>query len=473
MLKWLFAAALGATALPLAGAAQAAPPTWTATPCPGASGERKLECGILTVDEARGTASKRRIALPVAILRATDPKPGLPPVIYLPGGPGGSVFENVPAIGRGRVGRELIGVDQDWIFMEPRGAGQTVPRLDCGEVALNDAGPLTPEAVDALKACGQRLQAAGIDLSRYNAAEIARDVADLKQVLGLKQFDLFGGSYGTRLEFAIMTHAPQGLRAVVLDSPWPPEAKWTEGGPKLVSDAVKIIFARCAADPACAAKYPNVQADLDRLAREWLAGPLVKEGRTYTASDLGGFLMDQTYSARGARSLPRDIDKIAKGDLSPLDEQMAGRSGYDEGQHLTHLCKEEFPFEQRERVADGTQNDPVAGLLVASMQRYFDVCPAFAVGAANPIEQRPVTSDLPVLFLAAEIDPGCPPQFAEAAAKRLKNSQLVIVPNATHGVSSRSVCARKMVRDFLRDPARPVDRTCLSPEHDKFAFILE
>ncbi|WP_411288655.1 alpha/beta hydrolase [Phenylobacterium sp.] len=476
MLQAFVAAGLAAAAvLGFAAQAQAAPSVFTPGPCAGdfTGVAHKVDCGVLAVDESRGQAGARRVALPVAIVRALAPKAGLPPVIYLHGGPGGGVLSGLPRTLRSPAAREMIAIDQDWIYFDQRGAGVSAPSLDCGRVDLTDAGPLSQAAADSLVACAQRHVAAGVDLSRYNAAEVARDVADLRRALGIGAFDLVGGSYGVRIEFAILTHAVEGVRAVVMDSPWSPEAKWADGGPKMVADAVRLILAKCQADAACRAKHPTLEADFAALARGWLAKPFVKAGRTYAADDLGGFLMEAAYSAEGARALPRDLAKIIRGDMSLLDASIAERSGYAEAQHLTHLCKEEFPFEDRAAVAAGAAGDPIAGLLVASMQRYFDVCRAYPVGPADPLEQRPVTSSIPALFLAAEIDPGCPPHIAEAAAKRFSRGQFVVIPNTTHGVSGRSACARRMVRAFLANPAAPVDRACLSPEHDRFVFDLE
>jgi pimeloyl-ACP methyl ester carboxylesterase len=474
VVKWVLAAGLVAAALAGSSAARAAEPVFTPSPCTGdLTGQpHKIDCGVLTVDESSGTASLRRVALPLAIVRATEPK-GLPPVIYLHGGPGSGAIQNLPRLLKSPMGRETIAIDQDWIVFDQRGALLAAPSLDCGKVDLTDAGPLSVAAANSLIACGQRHAAAGVDLTRYNAAEVARDVADLRKVLRLGRIDLYGGSYGTRIEFAILTHAVEGVRAVVMDSPWPPEAMWAQGGPELVSSAVKIVFARCAADAACARRYPTIQRDLDTLATSLLAKPLVKDGKTYTSDDLGGFLMEATYNADGARSLPRDIARLVRGDMGPLDQSIADRSGYAEAQHLTHLCKEEFPFEERAAVAKGAGDDPVARLLVAPMQRYFDVCATYSVGPADPVEQQPVSSAVPTLFLAAEIDAGCPPQFAEAAAGRFAHSQLVVAPNTTHGVAAHSACARKMVRAFFQDPGKPVDRSCLHPEHDRFVFKLD
>ena len=138
---------------------------------------------------------------------------------------------------------------------------------------------------------------------------------------------------------------------------------------------------------------------------------------------------------------------------------------------MAHLCKEELPFESKARLAAGAAGDPVAEVLVPSLSRLFDVCAAVGERPALPIENLPVQTDVPTLFVAAEIDPGCPPPLTEAAAKGYSNSQVVIVTNATQGVINGSPCTRKMARDFLRDPSAPVDRSCLPPADTPLYFI--
>jgi pimeloyl-ACP methyl ester carboxylesterase len=457
-----------------AGRASAAGPLYTTTPCIGdyTGVAQKVECGTLSVDETAGKPNGRRVVLPVAVVRATQPRDGLPPVIFLHGGPGGGVIAGLPDMLRGAVGRELVAQDQDWIFFDQRGGRLAAPELTCGDAAVNDTGPISELSARQLAACGARHAAAGVDLGSYNSAAVARDVQDLRLALNLSRFDLFGVSYGTRVGFAVLTHQPQGLRAAVLDSVWSPDATWTEGSPLVVSRAVALIFRLCGEDAACHAAYPDPSALLRKTAERFLAAPQTSaSGRSYTASDLGAFLMDAVYDADGARSLPRDVAAIAGGDFSALDAQDFTR--YAQAQHMAFLCKEEIPFERRDHVADGTAGDPVALLTVVSLRRYFDVCPSYPVGAADPIEAKPVHSTVPTLFLAAEIDPGCPPEIAAATAKLFAHGQLATIPNTTHGTFRNSACARRIVRAYLRDPNAAPDLSCLHPEHDKFVFTLK
>ncbi|MDY6924696.1 MAG: alpha/beta hydrolase [Pseudomonadota bacterium] len=459
----------------------AADPVFTPTACPAdwPAGVRDTTCGTLTVDESRdGAPGDRRIDIAVVILKASRPYidasgQALPPVVMFHGGPGGALTPGAGNLLRGlQRSPDLAAVDQDLILFDQRGGGRSAPSMDCPGVQLTDAGPPSDRDRDALIACLEGFEAEGVDLDQYNVKAVAADVADLAKVLNLTKIDLRGGSYGPRVEAAVITHQPQIVRAVVMDSPWPPEGNWAVGTPEQVSAAVRLILAKCAAQADCAARHPDLQIRFEAEARRWLAGPRTGEdGKTWTVDDLSAFLMDTTYDRTGVRRLPADLEKIIAGDLSPVADIAEDRTYYFEGQHMAYLCKEELPFESRERLARGAAGDPVAEVLVPSLSRLFDVCAAFDISSADPVENAPVVTDIPTLFVAAEIDPGCPPALTEAAAKGYSNSQVVIVTNATHGVINASRCTVDMARDFLRDPTRPVDRSCLPAADTPLDFI--
>lgn len=480
--RLLWVAAVAAAALVLAPRpAAAAEPVYTPKACPADWPAGRVECGTLTVDEARDGSGSRRIDIAVAIVRASAPfhdasGQTLPPVVVFHGGPGGAEVSNVGRSLRRMAVRPdanmLMAVDQDWIFFDQRGGGLDNPSMDCPGAQLTDAGPPSVEDADKLRACLKGFQDQGVDFAWYNVAAVAQDVRDLAHALNLPKIDLYGGSYGPRVEAAVITHAPEIVRAAVMDSPWPPEGNWAVGTPEQVSTAVKIILAKCQAQPACAARHPDLQARFEANARLWLAGPRTgADGKTWTVDDLSAFLMDTTYSRTGVRSLPSDLEKIIAGDLSPVAAIAEDRTYYFEGQHMAYICKEELPFESAARVAAGAAGDPVAQVLVPSLSRLFEVCGAVDSGAPDPVENAPVHTDIPTLMVAAEIDPGCPPPLTEAAARGYSHSQVVIVTNATHGVINASPCTQRMARDFLRDPSKPVDRSCLPAAGTPLDFI--
>lgn len=93
----------------------------------------------------------------------------------------------------------------------------TLDTLD-DDLTLEEGQALT---LEALTECRDRLLADDVDLTAYNSAESAADVADLRVALGYDEWNLYGISYGTRLAQTIVRDYPEGIRSVILDSSYP------------------------------------------------------------------------------------------------------------------------------------------------------------------------------------------------------------------------------------------------------------
>jgi hypothetical protein len=119
---------------------------------------------------------------------------------------------------------------RDFIVIAQRGTNWTDSNLSCPAfrelwrrldgMARSDEG-WRREMTGATVACARRL-AIGHDLSGYNTTQSARDVAALRQALGLEAWSVYAVSYGTRFALSLMKNHPAGLRSVVLDSTYPP-----------------------------------------------------------------------------------------------------------------------------------------------------------------------------------------------------------------------------------------------------------
>ena len=211
-----------------------------------------ISCGYLTVPENRTLSNSPTIELAYAIVDAAEDE-GRPPIVYLAGGPGGSAIDDFVADPEGwqypfTNARDLVLIDQ-------RGTGYSIPTLDCPElaeeVAFEDENPEVT--------CHNRLLEEGIDLTAYNTAENAADVAALREELGIESWDLLGISYGTRLALEIMRDYPQGVRSVVLDSVFPPNAD-TPGEEALAPLwSLQWLFQECANDGYCSENYPDLE----------------------------------------------------------------------------------------------------------------------------------------------------------------------------------------------------------------------
>lgn len=429
-----------------------------------------VECGTMVVEETRGSGNGRRVTFPVVRVRALN-HPKSDPVLFLHGGPGGGLVEELPE--RLKEHRLPLTEDRDWIFFDQRGTGMATPLLDCGSLALSDAGMTSDVAARQAADCGRRFSREGVDESQFNTAVIVRDIGELRRALAIGNYNLYGISYGSRVAMGVMQHDPSNLRSVVLDSAWPPETSWTGILPPVVSREMRQVLAKCAAQARCKGRHPNLELRLDGLFRHWLATPPKRNGHQYAAEELAAYLLDALYDDVAARSLPMTMEQILGGDFRALDKFLVAQSGYVEGQFYTVLCREEFAFESPQAIqgADGT--DPIAVATARAAKRYFEACKGFAVGKPDPVENQPVTSAIPTLLLSADIDAGCPAELAEAAATRLSRSQVFTLPNTTHGPAGRSPCAKRMVAGFLDLPSEPVDARCIAGDRPVFPFILD
>jgi pimeloyl-ACP methyl ester carboxylesterase len=176
-----------------------------------------------------------------------------PPVLYLAGGPGSSALDEFL---NDRKAGTIPSCKRATSSCSTSGAPATpFPTLDCPELADADFTAGNPE-----QECHSRLLAEGIDLTAYNSAENGADVADLRRALGYDEWDLLGISYGTRLALVVMRDQPQGIRSVVLDSSFPPNADTPVDEALNTWESLQTLFADCDADAYCRQNYPNLEA---------------------------------------------------------------------------------------------------------------------------------------------------------------------------------------------------------------------
>lgn len=422
-------------------------------------------CGHLLVPETRGDPDSRVLRLFVSIARAEGGS-APDPVIFADGGPGYAPSDSIPylfddswlePIETAASMPPLLPPGRDVIFIDPRGTGRSAPNLDCGpDPWINRAGVLA-ETIWAL--CVRMARLSGVDFNAYGSAEMAADIADLRTALGLEAFNLWGVSHGTRVAMTVLRDRPDGVRSVVLDSPFFPENPDTEDWPWLVEREVKDIFTWCRRDPACSNEHWDTLRMFEARAREWIkAGAATIGGRTYQLRDLSAYLIFALYDPHRAPHLPYHLKELVEG----RDDDLALITDFDSGaadlQAALVTCSEEAPFETAERMREKAGDGIIAQLV---MTDYLETnCSGLALASPDPIENQPVESDVPILALAAEIDPGCPVEYARSAARFLPNAQVVELRGRTHAVIQVSSCGRQLMAAFLADPTKPVDSSC-------------
>jgi pimeloyl-ACP methyl ester carboxylesterase len=249
-------------------------------PLPAGQQEGDVKCGFVTVAQDPADSDGALEKLAVAILAATGTGPQPDPLLIVNGGPGIPTL-SVAMQAFTKEFAQPLQSRRDLVFFDQRGTGLSTPSLDCPEQRARYRELLsTSEGIDfeGLFACSERLQLAGVNLSDYTSAAIARDMVDVMKALGYDQWNVYGWSYGTRIALTALRDTPDSIRSVVLDSTVPLEVDVQSSVPQSFGSALTALFEDCAANPACDAAVPGMSLDTLRSARAKLdAEPVVVE----------------------------------------------------------------------------------------------------------------------------------------------------------------------------------------------------
>ncbi len=466
-------------------------PTFEDGPCPSSLPvELEPRCGTVEVPSDWSTG-EGRITLSVAVFGSTAADPAPDPVVYLEGGPGGHALETM-TFSADVLLRPLL-ARRDVVVFDQRGAGLSTPRLDCPEVTeatreLEDTPVVDDVEFDrryyeALGACRHRLASSGIDLTDFNSFYNAHDTDAIRRALGFREWNLFGVSYGTKLALETMRWHPDGVRATVLDSVYPPEVDSVAENPHTFIDSYERVAQACRAEPAC-----NGQGDLMErfveLVNDLQADPVRVEVTDFVSGErdelyltgdaLIGIVTQALYSPSWFTDLPELATDLEAGRTAVaeqfLSQQRTLERYFSDGMFFAITCREEVALSDPASVVDPP--DPFGlrdsfDLAANTGSNAFESCEAFDNGRAEAEADEPVTSDIPTLLLAGEFDPVTPVSWAERAARGLSRSQLVVAPNASHGVFGTD-CGMAVVVAFLDNPSVAPDAGCFAEEELRF-----
>jgi pimeloyl-ACP methyl ester carboxylesterase len=469
-------------------------PRFEPAPCPklpGAEELAKASCGYLVVLENHSQPTGRTIRLLVAKYPARSPEKQADPVVYLAGGPG----DIAPLEVNGLIAADFIR-DRDILVVSQRGTMFSEPALTCAPIdnfnrellSLRFYSEATERAhLAATEACHRELTATGADLSAYNSTESAADFVDLRKVLGIAAWNVYGASYGSYLAQTLIRDHPEGIRSVVLDSVLPTSYTIPENW-RITRAGFDNLFHACAEEAACNAAHPHLEATFTRLVNKLEAEPLTTTvNDPATGKDVkvlldGGALVDwlrnQNYAVPLLRAAPERIDGLAAAradSIEAIAKDRAGRApppgpdvpalGY--GLSLGVSCREDYPFAtQADLAAAGRQAFPdypasVQGEGVGGWAYVNQDCrDVWKVPAAPEAMRQPVASSIPMLLISGSFDTLTSLAGAKAAAAKLSKATIISIPGIGHVVGPQSPCAQTVITSFLADPSIP-DTSCV------------
>ncbi|MBT8220177.1 MAG: alpha/beta hydrolase [Bacteroidia bacterium] len=435
--------------------------------------------GYLEVLENRSNPSSKTIKVPVYIFKSRSKNPKPDPILYTVGGPGYTSMRAAPYM---RSYQYLD--DRDFILFEQRGTQYAQPNLACPEwsdaVYLSNLSEMRDDQLDSLfssavRDCRTRLADQGIDLNAYNTNEIAADIEDLRKVLGIGQYNLLTLSYSTKIAQVLIRDYPEAIRSVVMDSPLPLEVNYDERSLSNLMETVNKLFKHCSTDKNCNDAFPNLKNRFFEYLKDKNNNPLTvvvenpntKEEQTFYLRGKDIITVFSSAYTGNVPEIPFEVSKLLNNDLSSVKQRLsnlftASGNGNGQGMRLSVWCAEEFPFVSQEKVKEEINRYPeIEG--ISPMVFQPEICSIWSVEKVGAIENMPVKSDIPVLFISGEYDNETPPSWATEMQKRFSESFHLIFKGWMHGPTTNwsNPCAMRAANDFFNDPEVRPNPKCL------------
>lgn len=436
-----------------------------------------VSCGTLEVEEHREAPNGRKVPLRVAVLPALTPHPAPDPLVILVGGPGqaATVAGVMVALALEPVRRK-----RDVVLVDQRGTGRSRP-LTCTYEKQTFEQRFSGEPSEAdVKRCLAELDA---DTTQYATPHAIADLEQVRQALGYQKWNLWGGSYGTRVALAYLQRHPDVIRRVVLDGVAPTDITLPLHMAHDGDESLRAVFAMCERQAECHAHYPELLATFEQLLSQFDAGvvniaaphPATGEAVTIAMSRDGflGAVRTLLYSADVASLLPLVLHQARHDDWAPffaavhtLIYELSEQPSHV-GMYLSVICAEDAPRIETKQVEEATRGTYMGDSLVRITKQH---CNAWKAAELPASYFEPVTSEVPVMLLSGQLDPATPPRFGQLAASRLKHALHVVVPGVAHGVSTVG-CGPRLVASFLADEnPLALDVKCLTEHREPALF---
>ena len=427
----------------------------------------RLQCGTVAVPRGVGPQDGGVFRLAIVIIKAAvAPKQG-DPVVYVSGGPGAPLTNRAALIAKHEA--SVVAPGRDLILVDQRGSGRSEPALCTGlarqQLAIFAAGSEQPDMVRAWRqtygSCRMQMTVDGLRPEWFGTQVTAADFEAVRRSLGVDRWSIYALSYGTGVAMTMMALHPESLRAVVLDSVYPPDPLPVTL-PQSFGDALDGLFAACEASTACGAAHPTLRTTFQQavhgLDARGLPVPLRPglgmETFMLRAETFRLLVNVAMYSRRGLAVLPSFIENTRDRKAAALEGLISSvvqsYRGMSQGIMAAVGCRDRVSWQD---ATSSDAGDPPVSAFVAGM------CNDWSQPGPPPLMAR--NTAIPTLLLAGQIDPITPPAFAHLAAAALGEKAAVIeFANVGHAVQQASPCGEAVVTAFIRDPAGTIDGAC-------------
>lgn len=431
--------------------------SYQVVPCADSRLAKSTECGVLTVARDRQQPELGNFEL--AVVRKKSSQPTGAPILYLHGGPGGSITAQAALLA------EDFANGHDIVLLDQRGSGRSQPRLcesfnsKLAALVLGSSDDATwlQSRHDLLVQCVEEMQAAGFKAGFFGSAETVQDAEALREALQIPAWNLYSVSYGTVVASRYLEQAPQALHAVVMDSPYPADAllhSYQQNQSYLLTQLQQL----CRGDAACSQQFGDVtvlyQQVLTQLELQPVMLTMHSTGKPFVLTALKlQYLLNLAASHKASLSMVawwlQAVKLQQHDDLQSLLQLAQGTDAINVAAFLAAECIERPRLHQPGRV----------DVLESAMSIGDDICPRLTPTVKE--WTGPVATEVPVLVLSGGLDV-FQPDAQRFASLLGRSSHLLAVPSALHQVLSVEPCISAAVQQFWRQPTTWQEPSCVA-----------
>ncbi|HPW32762.1 MAG TPA: alpha/beta fold hydrolase [Arenimonas sp.] len=427
--------------------------------------------GRIRVPDLHAEAATLSNTIELAFIRVRQSdRPGLSAHIVLAGGPGDSGVSLVcNMVLQGGAGL-LDLFDGDIIGIDQRGTGASLPNLSVQtsyQLPLDQPGSLAlwlPLMEQTSSKVAAEFRSRGIRLEAYNTLESAGDVNDVRLALGYEKLSLWGRSYGTHLALAVLKQYPEKIDRMILVGPEGPDQTW-----KLPSQADAVIqrISEQSNEPDLLRRMQSV---IDRLKKTPVTVNVVDPATQRSiAISIGAFdvqwlTVQALDNPRTIATLPAAYRKMEKGDFQSIAQlalMFRKRLGVESA--MKHMMDGSSGASTHRRQQIESQ---AATATLGNILNFPGMYLSKAWGAQDlgDFFREPVSSKVPTLILAGELDPRTPVANGQQIANTLPNARVIVVKNASHQFDVfGSADIRSLLARFLRNEPITEESITLQP----------
>ena len=445
-----------------------------------------VECAELQLPESSGG-----FVLPITIIRTNSSVQNSTPLLYFSGGPGAGVNVDADTIYDWLGWYQQAGLKRDLVLFDRRATGFSSPKKQClaydrfSLLALKKNLSTQDElqlGQPVVAQCFSALETKGFSAEHFGTHASSRDAFEIMTALGYNAWQVFGVSYGSRLALVHAASYPTQVKALVLDSVYPPGDGVLAQWPLILNSALQKYFDYCDNLKECRNQHGGISTEavfwqaMNKLKvnsrfmqlKNWRGGVIdiqVNDHRLLAA------VFSALYDINSIKKIAPALQSVRVGNDSKLRQLLtpfvnyALDSSFNAWVYMSVECRENAPINNADYFRQVALYPRLQPYLAGVYQ--WDSCRKLLADGAFDSNQLPSNistklSNKKMLLLAGELDPITPLVWAERLTLQLSRASLWRIPKVGHAVLANNHCVHSQLESYLSSGAKwQPKRQCL------------